>query len=268
MPPRKSAAKNKVVLAGESPLVEDLSALCVDAGYEVAMYLVEDLIDPNALHRLADDAKKATMAIDVMVESIETKRDLVRTFDRALPADAPLLSASLSITATQIGAWTSHADWIVGFGALPPLQKGSLIELAAGLHTDPSTLGKARSFFEALGLETAVVEDSVGLVLPRIICCLVNEAAYALMEGIAQPHDIDTAMKLGTNYPHGPLAWGDLIGLDVVLAVLRGLHEEYGDDRYRPAPLLKQMVRAGYLGKKTGKGFYDYKAEVSQAVDR
>jgi 3-hydroxybutyryl-CoA dehydrogenase len=254
----KPLAKSKIVLAGESPLVDDLAALCVDVGHPVSIYLAEEVTDPGGLRKLAEDAHTASIALDVMTESLEAKRDLVRALDHSLPADAPLLTACLSVSATQVAAWAEHTDWIVGFGALPPVSRGSLIELALPLQGQAVTLGKVRAFLEKLGLQTAVVQDTPGLVLPRIVCCLVNEAAYALMDRVAEARDIDTAMKLGLNYPRGPLEWGDLIGLDVVLAVLRGLHEETGDDHFRPAPLLKQLVRAGRLGRKTGQGFYEH----------
>jgi 3-hydroxybutyryl-CoA dehydrogenase len=116
----------------------------------------------------------------------------------------------------------------------------------------------AEAFWRGLGLDTARVADGPGLVRARIVCALVNEAVTALAEGVASAADIDTAMRLGTNYPRGPLAWGDLIGLDVVLGIMRGLQEEFGEDRYRPAPLLARYVQAGRLGQKTGQGFFTY----------
>ena len=248
-----------VLLIGELPLVDELARLCAGAGHAVSVHLVEDALQGDGSERVRGDAASSDVAIELMSESVEAKRAIVAALDAALPPGALLLTSALSTTATLAGSWTQQPGRVVGFAALPPLAKGSLIEVAAGLRSDMTMVERAREFFGSIGLETALVKDSVGLVLPRIVCGLVNEAATALAEGVATAQDIDLAMRLGTNYPRGPLEWGDLIGLDVVLSVLRGLHEETGDDRYRPAPILKQYVRAGWLGTKTGKGFYEHR---------
>ncbi|MBI4772383.1 MAG: 3-hydroxybutyryl-CoA dehydrogenase, partial [Chloroflexi bacterium] len=151
---------------------------------------------------------------------------------------------------------------VAGWSALPPLAAGGVVEVARGLRTAGETAQRAVAFWRGLGLEAAEVADGPGLVRARVLCCLINEAAGALMEGVASAGDIDTAMQLGTNYPRGLLAWGDLIGLDAVLGVMRGLYEEYAEDRYRPSPLLVRYVQAGWLGKKTGKGFFEYRSET------
>ncbi|KAB2855191.1 MAG: 3-hydroxybutyryl-CoA dehydrogenase, partial [Anaerolineae bacterium] len=126
------------------------------------------------------------------------------------------------------------------------------------LRTSQETIEAAQQFFTRLGKEPVIIRDCVGGVLPRVVASLINNAAYALMEGVASAADIDAAMKLGTNYPYGPLEWADKIGLDQVLGILDGLCEAYGQDRYRPAPILRQMVYAGHLGERTGRGFYEY----------
>jgi 3-hydroxybutyryl-CoA dehydrogenase len=132
------------------------------------------------------------------------------------------------------------------------------LEVAPALQSAPQAVEAAEAFWTGLGLQCFRVADGPGLVRARIVCALVNEAATALAECVAAPRDIDLAMRLGTNYPYGPLAWGDLIGLDVVLGVMQGLFAEYGEDRYRPCPLLTRYVLAGRLGQKVGRGFFEY----------
>jgi 3-hydroxybutyryl-CoA dehydrogenase len=234
--------------------------LCAGIGYKVALCTVEQALEADGLTRLRDEATRADIAIDVSAGPIEARRGIVAALDSNLSDGALLLASVLSTTTTQAGSWGAHPERIAGFAALPPFEKDHPVELAAGLRTNTAALDRACAFFESLGAKTAIVKDSVGLVLPRLVCGLVNEAATALAEGVADASDIDLAMRLGTNYPHGPLEWGDAIGLDVVLSVLRGLQDEFGDDRYRPAPLIKQYVRAGWLGQKTSRGFYQYTA--------
>ncbi|MFQ5539519.1 MAG: 3-hydroxyacyl-CoA dehydrogenase family protein, partial [Candidatus Binatia bacterium] len=146
----------------------------------------------------------------------------------------------------------------VGFATFYPLKDKKVIELARGLATQDSAINKAEELFRTMGLETVQVKDAPGLVFPRILSLIINEAARSLDEGVARAEEIDVAMKLGVNYPLGPLRWGDQIGLDEVLAVLEGLQRETGDPRYRPSPLLRKMVLSDRLGEISGRGFFQY----------
>jgi 3-hydroxybutyryl-CoA dehydrogenase len=244
----------KVVIAGEGPLAADLSKLCTDAGHTVSLFLVETLREAQTAWQLDEEAQSADIAIECHNESKEAKRRLIEIVDSA----KIVCASALACSTTEAASWAARPALVAGWGALPPLEKGGVMELAAGLQSSAETMQTAQEFWASLGLQTITVADGPGLVRARILSMLVNEAATALMEGVAAPADIDTAMRLGTNYPRGPLAWGDLIGLDVVLGVLRGLHDEYGEDRYRPCPLLTRYAQAGRLGQKSGKGFFDY----------
>lgn len=244
----------KVVIAGELPLAENLLALCTQAGHATSLYLVETLADAHTARHLAAEAAQADVALECHNESRPAKRRLV-----ALLADARSIYVSaLACSATEAASWAARPATVVGWGALPPLAAGGTVEVAPALQSAFEHVTAAEAFWTGLRLNWVRVADGPGLVRARIICALVNEAATALADGVATPADIDTAMRLGTNYPHGPLAWGDLIGLDVVLGVMRGLHEEFGEDRYRPCPLLARYVQAGRLGQKVGQGFFDY----------
>jgi 3-hydroxybutyryl-CoA dehydrogenase len=248
----------RVVIAGEIPFIDDVARLCRRAAHRVEVFLVEDFwgaIEAEGAGSLLADAE---IAIELHNESAAAKQELLQTFSAYLPADALILTSALATSATLAASWVARPERVVGFGVLPPVPDEGLIELASALQTSESALGQADLFWRGLGQEPVVVGDGPGLVRARTVCCLINEAAGLLLEGIASAEDIDKAMQLGMNYPRGPLAWADLIGLDAVLGVMTGLFDEWGDDRYRPSPLLRRMVAAGLLGRKTGRGFFTY----------
>ncbi|MCB8965324.1 MAG: 3-hydroxyacyl-CoA dehydrogenase family protein [Chloroflexota bacterium] len=247
-----------ILIAGEMPFLQEVGQLCIDAGHNTTLYLVEDLLGAAESSSLMTDLSQVDVAIELHHESTTTKEALLRTLGKTLPPEALVLTSVLNTSTTQAAAWMSDPQRVVGFVVIPPLTAGGMVELAKGLQTDDAALARATTFWQTVGLETAVVADGPGLVRGRAICCIINEAASALMEGVATAADIDKAMQLGTNYPHGPLAWGDQIGLDTVLGVMTGLFAEWGEDRYRPSPLLRRLVIAGKLGQKSGEGFYKY----------
>jgi 3-hydroxybutyryl-CoA dehydrogenase len=248
----------RVLIAGEIPFIDEVGRLCRAAAHDTTIFLVEDFLGAieagYALERLAE----VEIAIELHNESAAAKQELLLTLSDHLPPDALILTSALATSATQAASWVARPERVVGFGVLPPMPDAGLVELAAALQTAEAALGQADLFWRGLGQEPVVVADGPGLVRARTVCCLINEAAGLLLEGVATAADIDQAMRLGTNYPHGPLAWADLVGLDAVLGVMSGLFAEWGEDRYRPSPLLRRMVAAGRLGRKTGQGFYSY----------
>jgi 3-hydroxybutyryl-CoA dehydrogenase len=250
-----------VVIAGEIPIVEELTQICAGAGHHVDTFLVKDLLAAAQSKPVLNSlAEKTDIIIDAYNESAETKRELMMALDAALPGAALLLTSALVTSATEAAAWTQGSGRVVGYGLLSPIDRGRVVEITAALQTDDEALIRAEEFWRNSGFDPVQVADGPGLVRARILCCLINEAVGALMEGVASAEDIDKAMKLGTNYPMGPLVWADHLGLDTVLGVMMGLQREWGEERYRPSPLLRRKVLAGHLGKKSGRGFYEYGA--------
>jgi 3-hydroxybutyryl-CoA dehydrogenase len=178
--------------------------------------------------------------------------------DAAAPEGAILASNTSSISITKIGAATRRPDRVIGMHFMNPVPLMKLVEVIRGLGTSDETTKTVADICKAMGKEPVEANDSPGFISNRILCPMINEAVFALQEGVGTPEAIDKVMRLGMNHPMGPLALADLIGLDVVLFILEVLQQDLGEDKYRPAYLLRKMVDAGYLGKKSGRGFYTY----------
>jgi 3-hydroxybutyryl-CoA dehydrogenase len=198
------------------------------------------------------------MAIEAVPERAEVKKAVFRSLDEKLPPEAILASNTSSISVTELAAATLRPARFVGMHFMNPVPVMQLVEIVRGLETSEETVAETVDLTRALGKTPVVVADRPGFVSNRVLMPMINEAAFALMEGVADKEAIDTVMKLGMNHPLGPLALADLIGIDVCLDILEVLHRGFGEDKYRPCPLLRTMVAAGRLGRKSGRGFYDY----------
>jgi 3-hydroxybutyryl-CoA dehydrogenase len=198
------------------------------------------------------------LVVEAALEKIEVKSDVFKKLDAVCSKSATLASNTSSIPITQLAALVSNSQRVVGMHFFNPVPVMKLVEIVRALQTSDNTVGIIQETSAKLGKTPVVVKDSAGFVSNRILCPMINEAIFALDEGVASREDIDTVMKLGMNHPMGPLELADFVGLDVVLDVLEVLYREFQDPKYRASPLLRRMVRAGYLGRKTKKGFYDY----------
>ena len=240
-------AKSSLAVIGKGRLADEFVALGREKGLDVAQ-----------LHDATAIAPTSQFVIDTENGNDDKKRAVLQRLDASLAASGIIVSSCLRFSTTLMASWVKKPERVVGFATFYPLNDRKLIELAPGLRTLDKSVEQTEQLFKNLGKETVRVKDTAGLTFPRILSLIINEAARSLEEGVAAAEEIDIAMRLGVNYPQGPLRWADQIGLDEVLAVLEGLQRETGDDRYRPAPLLKKLVTAGYLGEISGRGFYSH----------
>jgi 3-hydroxybutyryl-CoA dehydrogenase len=208
-----------------------------------------------------EDLACADFVIEAVVENEDAKIGLFQKLDQLCPPEVIFASNTSSISITRMGARTRRADRVIGMHFMNPVPAMRLVEIIRGLATSDETYQATRALAERVGKTTMTAQDFPGFIVNRVLLPMINEAIYTLYEGVGGVTDIDTAMKLGTNQPMGPLELADLIGLDTCLAIMEVMHRVLGDDKYRPCPLLKKYVDAGYLGRKSGRGFYKYDAQ-------
>jgi len=258
--------------SGNDVMLNDIDDAAIRRGVQAIAKQLDRAVDKGNLERSAAEKTLANIRahpeldkpvdVDVAIEAASEdealKKQLFQTLDRRTPPNAILASNTSSISITKLGAVTQRPGKVVGMHFMNPVPVMKLVEIVRGIATTDETLATIKTLAQSLGKTAVEVNDSPGFVSNRILMPMINEAIYAHMEGVGSSEAIDTVMKLGMHHPMGPLELADFIGLDTCLAIMQVLYEGFADSKYRPCPLLKKMVAAGYLGKKYGRGFYRY----------